>query len=257
MIILKLGGSLITDKSKQFEVRADVLERLAEEIKESSEEELIIVHGGGSFGHPVASKYNLQDGFKNKEQIEGIVQTRKSMGELSRSVINTFHEQKLPVVAIQPSANITCKAGRIEDMDAGVVKKFLELGTIPVLFGDVVLDKELGFCILSGDQITTHLALKFDADRVILAADVDGVYDRNPKKFDDAKLITEINCTEGDILDTLTTEDGDVTGGIKGKIEELIMLAKNGVPSQVINAMVAGRLKKALSGEDVTGTVVK
>jgi isopentenyl phosphate kinase len=257
MIILKLGGSLITDKSKQFVVRADVLERLAEEIKEGSEEELIIVHGGGSFGHPVASKYNLQDGFKNKEQIDGIVETRKAMNELSRSVINAFHEQKLPVVAIQPSANITCKAGRIEDMDTGVIKKFLELGTIPVLFGDVVLDKELGFCILSGDQIVTFLAENFSADKVILAADVDGVYDKNPQKFDDAKLITEIKSTKADILDTLKTRDGDVTGGIKGKIEELILLAKKGVPSQVINAMEPGRLKKALKGEEVTGTVVR
>lgn len=257
MIILKLGGSLITDKTKQFEVRGDVLERLAEEIKESAVDELIIVHGGGSFGHPVADRYSLQDGFKNKEQIDGLVQTRKAMGELSRSVINAFHEHELPVVAIQPSANITCRAGRIEDIDTGIIKKFLELGTIPVLFGDVVLDKDLGFCILSGDQITTFLALEFKADRVILAADVDGVFDKNPRKFDDAKLITEIKSTGEDILTTLKTREGDVTGGIKGKIEELILLAKKGVPSQIINAIVPGRLKKALSGDEVTGTVVR
>ncbi len=256
MIILKLGGSLITDKSKQFEVRSDVLERLAQEIKEGSPGDLVIVHGGGSFGHPVADKYSLQDGFKNKDQIEGLVLTRKVMGDLSRSVINTFHEHKLPVVAIQPSANITCKAGRIEEIDTGVIKKFLDLGTIPVLFGDVVLDKELGFCILSGDQITTYLAEHFKADRVILAADVDGVFDKNPKKSDDVKLISEIKSTDVDILNSLKTQEGDVTGGIKGKIEELIELSKRGVPSQIINALVPGRLKKALRGEEVTGTVV-
>lgn len=256
MIILKLGGSLITDKSKQFEVRRDVLERLAQEIKEGTEDELIIVHGGGSFGHPVADKYSLQEGFKNKEQIEGIVQTRKAMGELSRSVINAFHEHKLPVVAIQPSANITCKGGRIEEIDIELIKRFLKLGTIPVLFGDVVLDKDLGFCILSGDQITTFLAEKFKADRVILAADVDGVYDKNPKKNSGAKLIPEIASTDEDILNRLKTQEGDVTGGIKGKLQEIINLAKSGTQSQIINAMVPDRLKKALSGEEVTGTVV-
>ncbi len=257
MIILKLGGSLITDKTKQFKVRDDVLERLAEEIKESVARELIIVHGGGSFGHPVADKYSLQDGFKNKEQIDGLVETRKAMGELSRSVINAFHEHGLPVVAIQPSANITCRAGRIENIDTGVIKKFLELGTIPVLFGDVVLDKDLGFCILSGDQITTFLALEFRADRVILAADVDGVFDKNPKKSSDAKLIPEIAKDDKTILDSLKSQKGDVTGGIKGKLQEIIDLAKKGVPSQIINALVPGRLKKALSGDEVTGTVVR
>jgi isopentenyl phosphate kinase len=257
VIILKLGGSLITDKTKQFEVRTDVLKRLAEEIKDSSKEELIVVHGGGSFGHPVASKYRLQDGFKNKEQIEGLVATRKAMGELSRSVINAFHQHKLPVVAIQPSANITCKNGRIEEIDTDLIKRFLELGTIPVLFGDVVLDKKLGFCILSGDQITTFLAEKFKAERVILAADVDGVFDKNPKKFENAKLIPKISSTDEDVLSNLKTQEGDVTRGIKGKLEELVILAKRGVPSQIINATVPGRLKRALEGEEVTGTIVK
>jgi len=256
MIILKLGGSLITDKTKQDDVKSDVLGRLAEEIKQGTSRDLIIVHGGGSFGHPIADKYNLQEGFKNKDQIEGLVLTRKAMGELSRAVINTFHEHKLPVVAIQPSANITCNKGRIVDFDIGVIKKFLDLGTIPVLFGDVVLDKELGFCILSGDQITTFLAEKFKTDRVILAADVDGVFDKSPKKFPDAKLITEIKSSDEDILNTLQTQEGDVTGGIKGKLRELMSLAKGGTSSQILNATVPGRLKKALSGEEVTGTVV-
>lgn len=256
MIILKLGGSLITDKTRQFRFRKSVLKRLANEIKRGAEGELIIVHGGGSFGHPVANKYRLQEGFSNKEQIEGIVLTRKVMSELSRSVINAFHERKLPVVAIQPSANITCKKGRIEDINTEVIERFLELGTIPVLFGDVVIDKDLGFCILSGDQITTFLAERFKADRVIFAADVDGIYDRDPKKFGNAKLIPKIASTDKDILSSLKTQEGDVTGGIKGKLKEIIALAEKGVPSQIINATVSGRLKKALSGEKVTGTLV-
>jgi len=256
VIILKLGGSLITDKTRQFKVRGDVIERLAGEIKEGVRGDIVIVHGGGSFGHPVASKYRLQDGFKNKEQIDGIVLTRKVMGDLSRSVINRFHEHKLPAVAIQPSANITCKKGRIEDINMDVIERFLELGTIPVLFGDVVLDKDQGFCILSGDQITTFLAEKFKADRVILAADVDGVYDLDPKKFDDAKLIPKIASTDKEVLRKLETQEGDVTGGMKGKLQELIILAEKGVPSLIINALVPDRLKKARSGEDVTGTVV-
>ncbi len=257
MIILKLGGSLITDKSQQFKVRREVLERIAGEIKEGAKEKLIIVHGGGSFGHPVADRYKLQEGFKDKEQIDGIVLTRKMMGELNRSVINTFHEHKLPVVAIQPSANITCNNGRIKDINTDVIKRFLDLGTIPVLFGDVVLDKKLGFCILSGDQIMTFLAEKFKVDKVIFAADVDGIYDKNPRKFDDAKLIPEISSADEDILNKLCTREGDVTGGMKGKLMEIIALARKGTSSQVINAIEPGRLKRALSGEKVTGTIVR
>ncbi len=257
MILLKLGGSLITDKAKKFSVRRRVLDRAAAEIK-AADKKLIIVHGGGSFGHPVAAKYKLEEGFKNEEQIAGVALTRKSMAELNKHVVNSLLRRNIPAVSIQPSANMICKNRRISQANIEIIKKFVELGNVPVLYGDVVLDEKQGFCILSGDQIISHISRTFKPNRIILATDVDGVFDKNPKKFRSAELIEEISPANlKKVLKKLEAPPSDVTGGIRGKLLELVSLARMGFEAQIINALKPGRLKKALLGEQVIGTTIK
>lgn len=258
MILLKLGGSLISDKAKKFSVRRGVLERAAVEIKASVKEDLIIVHGGGSFGHPIASEYELHKGLKKKSQIKGVVLARRAMNELSSWVVDALARRGIPAVSLQPSANIICRGGRIKHINVQVIKNFLKLGITPVLCGDVVMDEEQGFCILSGDQVISYLSQIFKPDKIILAADVDGIFDKNPRKFSGAELIEEINPANLEkVLQRLEAPTNDITGGIKGKLLELVALANKGFEAQVINALKPGRLKKALLGEQVIGTKIK
>ena len=63
-IVLKLGGSVITDKNGELAARTEVINRLAEEIALARKESLIIIHGGGSFGHPTANKHAIKEGLK-------------------------------------------------------------------------------------------------------------------------------------------------------------------------------------------------
>jgi isopentenyl phosphate kinase len=258
MIILKLGGSLITDKTKKFSVRKDVLDRVAREIKAGAKEELIIIHGGGSYGHPIADEYKLNEGFKDEDQLKGVALTRKAMGELNQCVIEALIGKDVPAIAIQPSSNIICKGGRIHKINLDVIKRFIALKIVPVLYGDVVADINQGFCILSGDQMISRLAEAFNPKKVVLAMDVDGIFNKDPKKFKDAKLITEINPANFQgIFQGLEPLSNDVTGGIKGKLLELVNLANKGFDSQIINALKPGRLKKALLGDEIIGTKVK
>ncbi len=258
MIILKLGGSLITEKDKRFSAREDVLVNLAKEIKESGRKDMIIIHGGGSFGHPVAAEYGLEKGLKRKEQVEGIAITRKAMLTLNQIVLEALIKAGVPATAVSPSSCIYCEDGRITRMDIDVVKGFREIGLIPVLFGDVVLDSSRGVCILSGDQIISHLAEHLKAEKVILCADVDGVFDSDPKTNEGATLIKEIGPSNyREVLSGLEVAEGDVTGSIKGKVSELLELGRRGTESQVINGLAAGRLKSALSGKEVTGTIIR
>jgi len=258
VILLKLGGSLISDKKKKFSVRRGVLDRLAAEIKAGAKEKLIIVHGGGAFGHPVASEYELHRGFKDKAQTKGIVLTRIAMNEMNNRVIDALARRGIPAVSVQPSANVICRGGRIEQLNAEIIRKFLELDITPVLYGDVVLDEKQGFCILSGDQIISYISKIFKPSRIILATDVDGIFDKNPKKFRSAKLIEEINPANLEkILQKLEASPRDVTGEIKGKLLELVALARKGFEAQIINAIKPGRLKKALLGQQIIGTTIK
>ncbi len=255
-LIVKLGGSVITDKRRPFVVKRAALRRLARELA-AAKGPLVIVHGGGSFGHPVASKYGIAEGYKNKNQLMGLSLTHRAMERLNANVIEALQKAGLPAIAVQPSACVVVSGGRIQSMELAPVKKLLELGLIPVLYGDAVPDISRGMSILSGDQIVAYLAGELKASRVILGVDVDGVHMANPKKDKSAILIRKITPADEELIASLgAAEEKDVTGGMENKVRELLALANRGVEAEIVNATKPGVLKRAVQGERGLGTVV-
>jgi len=248
MILLKLGGSVVTDKSRAFSMREEVVKRLAGEIAEVGGE-LVIVHGGGSFGHPVATEHRLQEGLASETQLLGIAKTRLAMERLTERIVSILVSKALPAVPIQSSSVFQCRNGRIEKAEIWLVKGLLRLGCIPVLNGDVALDEARGVCILSGDQVLAYLARTLGAERAVVATDVDGLFDRG------GRLISRVTRRSAAKVIPYITPSGDATGGMQGKVEELINLAEDGVPSTMVNALVKDRVRNALLGRKVKGTV--
>ncbi len=258
LIILKLGGSVITIKDKPFTSNKKAIIRLAEEIARSNVNSLIIVHGGGSFGHPVAKQYEMNSGYKNSSQIIGFSKTHQAMTTLNRLIINSLIDQNIPAVEIQPSSCIITKSGRIQLMEQRPLTRLLRMGFVPVLYGDVVPDSETGFAILSGDQLVSALAIRLNADRIIIGADVDGICTADPKIDPSAKLVRHISLSE---LKKLRPKIGkakvtDVTEGMLGKIIELIPAIEQEIPAIIVNAAKPNNVYKALKGERVVGTVI-
>ena len=103
MILIKLGGSVVTDKSKVATARHDVIDRLAQEIAQAPGKKLI-VHGGGSFGHIKAKEHNLHLGFTEDSQRDGICMVQKDMRDLNRMIEDGFHKAKVPVASIPAGA---------------------------------------------------------------------------------------------------------------------------------------------------------
>lgn len=262
MIILKLGGSIITKKDQiNPEIDYDNLNRLAHEIKESVNKKLLIVHGAGSFGHPPAKKYGIgkpvNDSNHSKRMI-GFSKTQNCVQKLNNLVCSSLIENGINSVAIQTSTLISTKDKRIDKIDLNLVNRYLNEDFVPVLYGDVVLDsnKDIKFTVISGDQIISYFARELNASRVILGTDVDGVYNKNPKKYNDAELIKKVSSL--DDLDSMdSTLNIDVTGGMVGKIKELLNLADFGIDSQIINANKKDILKETLLNEKNHGTLIK
>ena len=257
-LIVKLGGSVITDKQKKFSVKRATLKRLAKELA-VAKGPLVIVHGGGSFGHPVALKYEIAEGYESRRQLMGLSLTHRAMEKLNAYVIDALKKAGLPAIAIQPSACAVVSEGRIIFMELAPVRKLLELGLVPVLYGDAMPDLSKGMSILSGDQLVVYLAKDLGAGRVILGADVDGVYTVDPKKEKEAKLIPEITPTNWlEVEKSLGRPEGpDVTGGIANKIKELLALVEHGVEAEIVNATKPDILKRAILGEHGLGTKIR
>lgn len=257
--VLKLGGSVITDKKKPATPNSEAIERLANEISQANLLSLILVHGGGSFGHPVAKQYKINEGYKEASQITGFSETQRAMNKLNILVMEALLSHDVNVVVVQPSSCVVTKGGRIQSMELKPIKRMLDMGLVPVLYGDAVLDSEKGFAILSGDQLVTSLAINFGASRIIIGGDVDGIYTEDPKTSTKAKLISRVTLEElkthkHEIKGSKAT---DVTGGMLGKMRELIPAIEQNIQTLIVNATKPMRVYKALRGEEVVGTIIE
>ncbi len=259
LIVLKLGGSVITDKKKLSTPNLEAIERMADEISQAKVSSLILVHGGGSFGHQVAKQYNLAEGYRDPSQVIGFSETHRAMTKLNILVMEALINHNINAIVVQPSSCVVTKAGRIQSIELKPMKKMLNMGLVPVLYGDAVLDSEKGFAILSGDQLVASLAINFGASRIIMGGDVDGLYTADPKSGCSAKLVQRVTLEDlkNQKHEIKGSKATDVTGGMLGKMRELIPAIEQNIQTLIVNATKPLRVYKAIKGEEVIGTIIE
>ena len=157
MILIKLGGSVITDKARYRTFNSGVVGRLCREIKESGKD-VVIVHGAGSFGHVLAKEHDVNSGFRDKSQIPAVAQICYDVRELNSMVVSELISAGIPSVSVPTGSCFVMDNRELIFDNSEPIRRFRDLGIVPVLFGDVVTDRSLGFAICSGDQIMERLA---------------------------------------------------------------------------------------------------
>jgi isopentenyl phosphate kinase len=263
MILVKLGGSAITNKETYEEREGRKIfyqkrtERLIGEIV-SSGEKLILVHGAGSFGHPLAKKYELDKGYKSKKQIAVMAEVQQDVRTLNLHVIQAMRKRGLNPVSLSPNSMVELKGGKLRRPNIEPFKHYLKIGSVPVTFGDVVPDVSRKFGICSGDDLMLHLSKEFKPRIAIFVTSVDGIYTKNPKdKKPVARFIPEINKKTIRLIKEPKDRVADVTGRMKGKAEMMLAIADEGVDCIVLNGLKRGRLRRAIKGERVKFTIAK
>ncbi|MFQ5910241.1 MAG: isopentenyl phosphate kinase [Thermoplasmata archaeon] len=253
MTLVKLGGSLITDKSRLRTFRGDRMGILAQEIRKAGAG-MILVHGAGSFGHILAKEHKLKDGYINEKQIPGISQVQRDVRSLNLMVLDALLKEGLKPVSLPPSSIVRLNDGALDAFDVRPFHEYLGLGLMPVTFGDVVLDSEKKFAICSGDDLMLWLSKEFKPERAVFATDTDGVYPNYPPA-EDERIIEKLDW---ETLKTIggATDRADVTGGIVRKLTLMFDIADVEVETWVINGSADGRLMKFLMGHTVPGTQI-
>lgn len=251
MKLLKLGGSVITRKAGWREADLKGIDALANVVASAwkkSERDWVVVHGAGSFGHPLVVKYGINDGVKNTAQKLGFAITHEACSELSVLVTSALNCAGAAAVSVPPAMVIVSKNRRIHSFDTRIVDDYLKSGYIPVLFGDMVPDIELGGSVCSGDQIISYLGK--GAERIVLATNVDGVLD------DKGNVIENITNTNfADVSRHFKAAEGkDVTGAMAGKIKELLELD---TPSYVVNGLHPERVEALMLGKKAVCTEIR
>jgi isopentenyl phosphate kinase len=252
IVILKIGGSVLTDKNKVSAPRPDEIARMAREISDGKNTKLVLIHGAGSFGHHQAKEYRLKDGL-NDMSIKGILPTHNAVKALNKMILDALHINGVDSLPVHPLSSCVLRDGRIEHMCVEAIELMLEHDIVPVLHGDVAMDATRGEDILSGDQLVGYLARALNAKRVGIGTNVDGVYDEQQQVI---RSITPASFET--IKKALTGSSGvDVTGGMYGKIMELMKLADAGIPSQVFNAETPGNITGFLKNKLTEGTFIR
>lgn len=251
---LKLGGSLITDKSTPLTAKRPVIARIAVEIaqhrKEHPEEKLLIGHGSGSFGHAIASQFGTQNGVRTAEEWRGFAEVWAAARALNQIVLEELTSAGLPILNFPPSAGLISKDHAPIHWDIHSLELALLQGLIPVVQGDVVFDLTLGGTIFSTETVFAYLAPLLQPTRILLAGVEEGVYTDAEKP---EKIIERITPeTLPDIQPGLSGSAAtDVTGGMLSKVEGMIALleALPDLEIQIFSGVVEGNIQRVLAGE--------
>ncbi len=255
--LLKLGGSLLTEKDTPFSLRKDIIDKAITQIIESKKK-LIVIHGGGSFGHPLAKKYDISKGINPSvdDQTLGLAETHDAMIKLNSYIVQAFLKRGHPTISIQPSSIFIKDSQNITQSCLDTVEVILDMNLMPILYGDIVFHRDGNFSILSGDEIALELCKnlkKYAIRRVIFTMEVDGIY---LVDSDGNNVLAKTLYSDelGDIKLANIKSKIDVTGSITGKLEEIKGVCEYGIPIQLINGLKEDAILKALSGDDSIGT---
>ncbi|MBD3288947.1 hypothetical protein GF337_09105 [candidate division KSB1 bacterium] len=226
-IFIKIGGSFITDKSRTDSFKQERVRTIARAIRglrSLAEPDIVLAHGAGAYGHIKAKFYNAQQGIHPEYGWRGFYEIRREMTQMNLEFVKICLEEGLNAVTVQPSAIITAAGGNVISVNAAVISRLLDLGQIPVLHGDIVVDDEQGFTIASTEDILTALVEKMHLSSVVMISDVPGVLDES------GEVIPEINPEN---YETVMRHLGgakaaDVTGGMRDKVKQLYQLIRSG-----------------------------
>lgn len=249
LAFLKLGGSLITDKSGVEKTRPDEIARLCAEIASAlrarSDLSLVVGHGSGSFGHTAAMQYGTRLGVQGRDAWIGFSKVAHVASRLNHLILDQLHEAGVPALRFQPSASAICREGQITELSIRPLQCALGAGLIPLVYGDVAVDEIWGGTIISTEEILAYLAHDLEPARILIAGSYEGVFDQEGQVI---PLITPPT------LDTVRGALGgsaqvDVTGGMASKVASMLTLCESipGLNVHIFSGQKEGNVFRALT----------
>jgi len=245
MILIKLGGSIITNKERPLSPRKKTIESLVKSLRKI-DEPMIVVHGGGSYGHYWSVKYGMHTK-PRKYDSRGVSIVKNSMIELNKIILDSFLKNRLNPYCLPPTDFMTGDRPILKKVKE--IEKIARSGLIPITYGDALWHGKNKTYILSGDKIMTHISKILKPRLNIFALNEDGLYSDLKTK----KLIYELKGEKA----TISENEMDVTGGMARKVEEASKIAKMGTSVFFVNGNKPERIVKAVKNRKFEGTLFR
>jgi len=255
VVLVKLGGSIITRKNEVEKIRPKLLTRLAREVAEVRDRRVVLLHGAGSFGHPGAKRFGLarapSPGSSLVERTRGAAIVATEVRRLHLAVLRELVRAGASPASVPFATHARNRAGELVYLDPTPILKALDAGFLPVSFGDVVPDEAWGSSILSADTIALALVPALEPERVVFVSDVEGVLE-GPL----GRRRTVVRDVTPKVVASLAPVDGamDVTGGIRGKATVILAIAAAGADAGLISGLSDGAVSRAIRGATEYGS---
>ena len=255
VILVKFGGSIITDTNTPYKARIDVIRALAKELKKVTKASIILAHGQGSFAHTSAKEFGGGKGYKSKW---GIAKVAYDVMVINKIVMDILIEEGIPAISLRPMSMMITDGGKLKSNLFEIVEETLNQGLIPVIYGDVILDRKWKTTIYSGEttlnEIGMYLSKKgFKVNKIIQVGETNGVYD------DKGKTIPSISKRNWKSIEqyVFNSKRTDVTGAMRHKIENALDIAGKGIKTWITNGVMPNEFSHALRGKNIHGTIIQ
>ncbi len=258
-VIVKIGGSFITDKKQSESLKEERVRHIAREISaamQTGDISLLLAHGAGSYGHIVARQFEAKRGSHPHFGWQAFYQIRQDLIKLNLRILQLCAEEGLFPITVQPSAIAVARAGKLQVMDTRAIRFLLDSGQIPLIHGDIILDEKQDFTIASTEDQIQKLSDYIFFHRIVLISDVPGVLETAGQVI---PVIDHHNFEQ--IIDQLGGSAGtDVTGGMRTKVQQIYQLIRENPNIQAIiisGDSEPGAIARAISGASSSGTWIR
>ncbi len=229
-VLLKLSGEQLAGKYDTG-IDPELAKWLALEVKKALDTsvEIIVVVGGGNMvrGEAVAGHGIKRVTGDHMGMLSGLINAMattdifEANGIDTRCLSNIFADQVAEMYSYRRAS------------------KHLEKGRVIIIAGGI------GRPYFTHDTAAVNLALELDCDAVLKATKVDGVYDKDPNKYDDAVRLESVNFQQAIENDNIKVMDKAAIG----------LAMEQGMKVLIFNPMEEGAIKKVCQGEDI-GTLI-
>lgn len=246
LILIKLGGSVITFKEKPLAANFEAIRNISYTLA-SVKTPIILIHGGGSFGHYWSVRYNIHSK-PDQYDSHGISIVHESMIALNQIIVNSMIKVGMNPYTIIPSMFIYDHKPITKKIKE--LKSIVESSVIPITFGDVVYIENKMYSILSGDALMSLLSKILRPSKVIFTLNVDGIY----KDMKNREILKELKNNNSARFSKVIQ---DVTGGMRRKVIEALKISDIGIDVMMVNGLKPERIINAITGIGFEGTLVK
>ena len=248
-LVIKLGGSVITDRFKPYTLNESMtrrfIRRLNDFVANNPQQPLIVVLGGGSYGHTPVHDFGLS----SSRQDAPFFTLTQGLYRLKDEFATLCYDLGFPIELLQSSCLFTARNKQPEHCFVEPLLACFAAGRIPVLTGCPAFDQHGERFIFGSDRIPELLNRMFSCHYCYYVTDKPGIMMSANQHID----CVDNNEQRKSALDMVyQSKSKDVTGGMAGKLASIFELADQGLSSVICSATA---LTSASDHQLLTGTL--